>query len=76
MKTRRWIEPQDFIDMRRMADLKRYQVAALLDVTSPHHPELGDWRRAHSVDGLQAAAHPRRLRPAQLLRIYNYGQSN
>ena len=34
MKTRRWIEPQDFIDMRGRADLKRYQVAALLDVTT------------------------------------------
>lgn len=30
-----------------------------------HHPELRDWRRAHSVDGLQAAAYPRRLRPAR-----------
>ena len=34
MKQRRWIEPQDFRDLRRMADLKRYQVAALLDVTA------------------------------------------
>jgi DNA-binding XRE family transcriptional regulator len=34
MKTRRWIEPQDFRDLRGRADLKRYQVAALLDVTT------------------------------------------
>jgi DNA-binding XRE family transcriptional regulator len=34
MRTRRWIEPQDFRDLRRMADLKRYQVAELLDVTA------------------------------------------
>jgi transcriptional regulator with XRE-family HTH domain len=32
--SRRWIEPQDFRDLRRLADLKRYQVAALLDVTT------------------------------------------
>jgi DNA-binding XRE family transcriptional regulator len=34
MKTRRWIEPQDFRDLRGRADLKRYQVAALLNVTT------------------------------------------
>jgi DNA-binding XRE family transcriptional regulator len=34
MRARRWIEPQDFRDLRRMADLKRYQVAELLDVTA------------------------------------------
>jgi DNA-binding XRE family transcriptional regulator len=33
MKTRRWIEPQDFRDLRRLADLKRFQAAELLDVT-------------------------------------------
>ena len=30
----RYIDPQDFIDMRRRADLKRYQVAVLLNVTT------------------------------------------
>ena len=33
MRTRRWIELQDFRDLRRRADLKRYQVAELLYVT-------------------------------------------
>ena len=30
---RRWIEPQDFCDMRRRVDLNRKQAADLLDVT-------------------------------------------
>jgi DNA-binding XRE family transcriptional regulator len=33
MTTRRYIDPQDFRDLRRRADLKRYQAAELLDVT-------------------------------------------
>lgn len=32
--SRRWIDPQDFLDLRRRADLKRYQAAELLDVTT------------------------------------------
>jgi DNA-binding XRE family transcriptional regulator len=34
MKTRRWIEPQNFLDMRKRADLTRKQAADLLDVTA------------------------------------------
>jgi DNA-binding XRE family transcriptional regulator len=33
MRTRRWIEPQDFRDMRLRSDLNRKQAADLLDVT-------------------------------------------
>jgi DNA-binding XRE family transcriptional regulator len=33
VRARRWIEPQDFRDLRCRADLKRYQAAELLDVT-------------------------------------------
>ena len=65
MKTRRWIEPQDFIDMRRRADLKRYQVAALLNVTTR---TIQNWETGGARIpwmGLQAVAHPRRLRPAR-----------
>ena len=31
--SRRWIEPQDFLDMRKRSDLTRKQAADLLDVT-------------------------------------------
>ena len=34
MSRRRWIDPQDFQDMRKRADLKRHQAAHLLDVTT------------------------------------------
>jgi DNA-binding XRE family transcriptional regulator len=34
MRNRRWIEPRDFLDMRRRADLTRKQAADLLDVTA------------------------------------------
>lgn len=34
MNRRRWIEPQDFRDMRRRADMTRKQVADVLDVTT------------------------------------------
>ena len=33
MRNRRWIEPQDFRDLRHRADLNRKQAADLLDVT-------------------------------------------
>lgn len=34
MRKRRWIDPQDFQDLRKRADLKRHQAAHLLDVTT------------------------------------------
>ncbi len=62
--SRRWIDPQDFRDLRRESGLTRREAAKELDVTA-HHPELGNGRRSHPLDGLPDVAHPARLRSAR-----------